>query len=266
LDSTKELNQRNNLADAYKVLIDQLIEISQDASTLDSIGASVTQFASAWEKEPSMAERTKNMLLAAEKAFDKLRSLPPSDQPAPKKPEELLLSIALAKRGLGKFDEAHQLFVQALQARQNNITIQCEAARNLLMAAQGKDPEKLKQAMLGAEPQANKKNLIWGFGQIAQLAVKDPAFQTQFFDARWNIARCRSWLADLEADPAKKQKLYEASLSDVNQTLVRFPDLGGTAKKAEFDRLTREIQQKAGKTPSGLAGLASAPPKSDNGN
>jgi hypothetical protein len=266
LDSTKELNQRNNLADAYKVLIDQLIEISQDASTLDSIGASVTQFASAWEKEPSMAERTKNMLLAAEKAFDKLRSLPPSDQPAPKKPEELLLSIALAKRGLGKFDEAHQLFVQALQARQNNITIQCEAARNLLMAAQGKDPEKLKQAMLGAEPQANKKNLIWGFGQIAQLAVKDPAFQTQFFDARWNIARCRSWLADLEADPAKKQKLYEASLSDVNQTLVRFPDLGGAAKKAEFDRLTREIQQKAGKTPSGLAGLASAPPKSDNGN
>lgn len=259
LESTKELAQRNSLADAYKVLIDQLIEVSKDASTLDSIGASVTQFASAWEKEPSMAEKAKNMLQAAEKAFDKLRSLPPADTSSPKKPEELLLNIALAKRGLGKFDEAHKLFVEALQIRQNNITIQIEAARNLQLAAQGKDPEKLKQAMLGAEPQANKKNLIWGFGQIAQLAVKDPVFQPQFFDARWNIARCRSQLAEAETDPDKKQKLFEASISDINQTMVRFPELGGPAKKAEFDRLTREIQQKAGKPATGLAGLAPAP-------
>ena len=266
LESTKDQTQRNNLADAYKVLIDQLIEVSKDASTLDSIGASVTQFATAWEKEPQMAEKAKNMLLAAEKAFDKLRSLPQSDQGPQKKPEELLLSIALTKRGLGKYDEAHQLFVQALQSRQNNITIQIEAARNLMMGAKGKDPEKLKQAMLGAEPQANKKNLIWGFGQIAQLAVKDPAFQTQFFDARWSIARCRSLLAEAETDPAKKQKLFDASLNDISQTMVRFPELGGSVKKAEFDRLAREIQQKSGKTPSGLAGLATATSQPDNGN
>jgi hypothetical protein len=264
LEGTKDLSQRNSLADAYKVLIDQLIEISKDASTLDSIGASVTQFASAWEKEPSMAEKAKNMLLAAEKAFEKLRSLPPSDQAASKKPEELLRSMALAKSGLGKFDEAQQLFLQALQIRSGNITIQMEAARNLMMAARGKDTEKLKQALLGAEPQPNKKNLIWGFGQIAQLAAKDPNFQDQFFEARWNVARCRSLLADAETDPAKKQKLFDAALNDITQTMVRFPELGGPARKPEFDRLTREIQQKAGKPPSGLAGLNAALPKIDN--
>jgi len=266
LESTKEQAQKNNLADAYKVLIDQLIEISKDASTLDSIGASVTQFATAWEKEPQMAEKAKNMLLAAEKAFDKLRSLPQSDQGPQKKPEELLLSIALAKRGLGKYDEANQLFVQALQVRQNNITIQVEAARNLMMAAKGKDQEKLKQAMLGAEPQANKKNLIWGFGQIAQLAVKDQAFQTQFFEARLNIADCRSQLAEAETDPAKKQKLFDAAINDISQTMIRFPELGGPAKKDEFDRLARKIQQKSGKTASGLAGLATAANQPGSGN
>lgn len=262
LESTKDIGQKNKLADAYKILIDQLIEVSKDPSTLESIGASVTQFATAWEKEPSMAEKANSMLRAAEKAFDKLRSLPADPQQSQKKPEELLLSIALAKRGLGKFEEAHQLFIQALQVRPNNITIQIEAARNLQLWSKGQDAEKLKQAMLGAEPQANKKNLIWGFGQIAQLAVKEPNFQSQFFDARWNIARCRSQLADVEMDPAKKQKLYDGSLNDITQTLVRFPELGGPAKKAEFDRLAREIQQKTGKTPSGLAGLA--PPTEPN--
>lgn len=262
LESTKDIGQKNKLADAYKILIDQLIEVSKDPSTLESIGASVTQFATAWEKEPSMAEKANSMLRAAEKAFDKLRSLPADPQQSQKKPEELLLSIALAKRGLGKFEEAHQLFIQALQVRPNNITIQIEAARNLQLWSKGQDAEKLKQAMLGAEPQANKKNLIWGFGQIAQLAVKEPNFQSQFFDARWNIARCRSQLADVEMDPAKKQKLYDGSLNDITQTMVRFPELGGPAKKAEFDRLAREIQQKTGKTPSGLAGLA--PPTEPN--
>jgi hypothetical protein len=256
LESTQDIPQRNQLADAYKILIDQLIEVSKDAATLDSIGASVTQFATAWEREPSMAEKAKNMLIAAEKAFDKMRGLPASDPSNAKNPEGLLLNIALVKRGLQKFDEAHALMIQALQVRPNNITIQIEAARNLHLWSKGGDAEKLKQAMLGAEPQANKKNLIWGYGQIAQLARQDPNFQSQFFDARWNIARCRSQLADLETDPAKKQKFYEASLNDIAQTLVRYPELGGPAKKTEFDRLAREIQQKAGKPALGLPGLA----------
>jgi hypothetical protein len=248
LELTKDAGQKANLADAYQILVDQLVGVSTDASTLESLGASVTQLASSWEKEPSLQGKVAGMMLSAEKAFDKLLSLPPSEQEKlQRKPEELLLSLALAKRGAGKNEEAHKLFIQGLQKSPNNLTIQIEAARNLQSWAKTKDAEKLRQAMLGAEPQANKKNLIWGWGQIAQRTINAQNFQEQFFDARWNIARCRSFLADLETDPEKKKKLYDAAVKDIEQTSVRFPELGGPIKKAEFDRLLREVQQKAGK-------------------
>jgi tetratricopeptide (TPR) repeat protein len=248
LELTNDVGQKANLADSYQILVDQLVGVSTDASTLESLGASVTQLASAWENVPGLQGKVASMMVSAEKAFDKLLALPPSEQEKlQRKPEELLLSLALAKRGAGKFDEAHKLFIQGLQKSPNNLTIQIEAAKNLQLSSKGKDAEKLRQAMLGAEPQANKKNLVWGWGQIAQRTMNAQNFQDQFFDARWNIARCRSYLADIENDPDKKKKLYEASIKDIEQTRVRFPELGGPIKKAEFDRLLREVQQKAGK-------------------
>ncbi|MFM8400787.1 MAG: hypothetical protein ACKOAH_23415, partial [Pirellula sp.] len=52
-----------------------------------------------------------------------------------------------------------------------------------------------------------------------------------------------------------KQKLYEAGIADISQTYSRFPELGGPESRNEFDRLLRELQQKANKPTTGLAGL-----------
>jgi len=54
---------------------------------------------------------------------------------------------------------------------------------------------------------------------------------------------------------AEKQKLYEAGITDISQTYSRFPELGGPESRNEFDRLLRELQQKANKPTTGLAGL-----------
>ena len=147
----------------------------------------------------------------------------------------------------------------------NNITIQIEAARNLQQWAGSKDSEKLKQAMLGTELLPNKKNLIWGWGQIAQTTSKYPNFQKEFFDARLNVARCRAMIGDNQTGDAEKQKLYDAAISDINTTAVRFPELGGPETFKEFDKLLREIQQKAKKPVTGItpAAAGGAKPAAD---
>jgi tetratricopeptide (TPR) repeat protein len=262
LEANKDPAQQAKLADAFKILIDQLVGLSSDAATLESAGSAMNALSANLEKMPSLAAKVPSLMQSAERAFDKMQSLPESElQKIQRKPEEVTLNLAIAKRGAGKFEEAHQLFTKALQKNASNITIQIEAARNLQQWSNGKDVEKLKQAMLGTEQQPNKKNLIWGWGQIAQITSKYPNFQKQFFDARWNVARCRSLLGDAENDPTKKQKLYETTIGDITQTLVRFPELGGQSSYLEFDRLLREVQQKASKPVSGLAGInVNAPP------
>lgn len=259
LEANKSTEQQVKLATAFKILIDQLIGISQDPAIIESSGAAMVVLATNLEKIPSMSGTVASMMESAEKSFEKLRKLTPEElSKIQRKPEEILLKLAMAKRGSKKYKEAHELFIEALKKNANNITIQIEAANNLQKWSEGKNPDLLKQAMLGAEPQPNNKKLIWGWGQIAQMTSKYPNFQKEFFESRLNIARCRAALGDSQTVAAEKQKLYEAAISDISQTAIRFPELGGPTSFAEYDRLLREVQQKAGKPVTGVAGMQAA--------
>lgn len=255
LEANKNAEQQAKLASCFKILIDQLTGVSSDPAVIESAGAAMIVLATNMEKVPTLAAKAPEMMATAEKAFTKLSSLTPAElEKIKRKPEEIMLKLALTKRGARKFDEANKLFIEALQKNQNNITVQMEAARNLQQWSAGKDVEKLKSAMLGAETLPNKKKLIWGWGQIAQVTARYPNFQKEFFEARLNIARCRGLIADASSG-AEKQKLYEAGITDISQTYSRFPELGGPESRNEFDRLLRELQQKANKPTTGLAGL-----------
>jgi hypothetical protein len=265
LESNKNAQQQAKLASCFQILIEQLTGVSSDPSVIESAGAAMIVLATNMEKTPALASKATEMMATAEKAFTKLSSLSAADlEKIKRKPEEIMLKLALTKRGAKKFQEANKLFIEALQKNQNNITVQMEAARNLQQWSGGKDIEKLKSAMLGAEPMDNKKKLVWGWGQIAQVTARYPNFQKEFFEARLNIARCRGLIADASS-PADKQKLYDAGIADISQTYSRFPELGGAETRNEFDRLLRELQQKANKPATGLAGLPKidAQPTSD---
>jgi tetratricopeptide (TPR) repeat protein len=254
LETSKNPEQQAKLANCFKILIDQLTGVSSDPGVIESGGAAMIVLASNLEKVPALASKATEMMAIAEKAYTKLSQMPAAElEKIKRKPEELMLKLAITKRGAGKYEEANKLLVEALTKNQSNITVQIEAAKNLQQWAAGKDVEKLKMAMLGAEPQANKKKLVWGWGQIAQTTVRFPNFQKEFFEARLNIAKCRAMIADNSG--TEKQKLYDAAIADITQTYSRFPELGGVAMRGEFDRLLREVQQKAGKQPTGIAGL-----------
>jgi tetratricopeptide (TPR) repeat protein len=255
MEVNKNPEQQAKLASCFKILIDQLTGVSSDPAVIESAGAAMIVLATNLEKVPALAARAPEMMATAEKAYAKLSTLSPEElEKIKRKPEEIMLKLGLAKRGAKKYEEANKLFIEALQKNQSNITVQIEAARNLQLSSGGKDIEKLKSAMLGAETLPNKKKLIWGWGQIAQVTARYPNFQKEFFEARLNIARCRGLIGDASSG-ADKQKLYEAAIADISQTYSRFPELGTPETRNEFDRLLREMQQKASKPATGLAGL-----------
>ena len=265
LESNKNAEQQAKLASCFKILIEQLTGVSSDPAVIESAGSAMIVLATNMEKNPALAPKSSEMMVTAEKAFTKLSSLSPAElEKIKRKPEEIMLKLALSKRGAQKYQEAHTLFVEALQKNQNNITVQMEAARNLQLWSAGKDIDKLKSAMLGAEPLDNRKKLVWGWGQIAQVTARYPNFQKEFFEARLNIARCRGLIGDASSG-ADKQKLYDAAIADISQTYSRFPELGGPDTRIEYDRLLRELQQKANKPATGLAGFPKidAPPSTD---
>ncbi len=256
LSQTQDMEVKSNLADAFKILIEQLVEVGDDASTLDSAGTALYSLAVELAKVPTLSGRAKAMMEVVEKAFLKLAAKSPSDLEAIKrKPDEVTLKLALARRGCGKYAEASKSFAELLSKNSSNITIQVEATKNLEQWSGGKDASLLKKAMLGAEPNDKGKNQIWGWGQIAQVTSRNQNFLDIFFDARLNIARCRKGIADAEADPKKRTEIYAKAIEDIRQTYKAYPNLGGPVSLQRFDTLSREIQTLQSKPVTGLQGL-----------
>ena len=113
--------------------------------------------------------------------------------------------------------------------------------------------ELLKKAVEGAEPNAKKTNVIWGWGKISDATTKKVSdFRDIYFEARLNIAKCVRAMALLEPSPEKKKQGLERALNKIRETHLFYPELGSTEIKATFEKLLREIQRDLGKPIAGL--------------
>ncbi len=246
-------NQQATLAETFQILIDQLVGVSEDPSTLDSCGAAANDLATNLKKLPGLASNATGLMQAAEKAYTKLKNKKPEElEKIHRKPEEIILRLALAKSGAGKFSESHPLFVEALKKNPNNITLQMEAARNLQQWAGNKDLELIRKAIAGTEPGQGGKNVIWGWGEIAKAASKNQNFREQLYESRFNLAVCREIQGDTETDPKNKQKAYENGIKEITQVAVMFQLKLNPKWLQEFDTQMRSLQKKAGQPVVGI--------------
>jgi hypothetical protein len=125
------------------------------------------------------------------------------------------------------------------------LTAQIEAARNYQQWSAAKDPDLLKKAMFGAEPDQRQKNIVWGWGNISKMLSSQmgnrPELQKIFFEARLQLATCRRLLGKTQP-AAEQKKLLEQAVSDIRQTYLAYPELGGPESKSSFDKLLRLLQ------------------------
>lgn len=254
LESSESTEEQAKLGAAFGVLIQQLVGVSSDIAILDSVGSSVLSLARKMRDTPSLAANAKPLMVIAEAVLSKVAAKPAAELiEAKRKPEELQLKLALAKSGAGKFEEAHALFVQSLIANPKNLTLQVEAARNLQMWANGKDIELIKKAVFGAEPDAKKTNILWGWGKINSVtAARVSDFKEIFFEARLSISSGLRAIALGETNAEKKKQGLERALSKIRETVQTYPELGSPEIRTSFEKLLRELQQDLGKPVIGL--------------
>jgi tetratricopeptide (TPR) repeat protein len=158
----------------------------------------------------------------------------------------------------GNYALAVEQFEAILKEKPNMLELQQATATALQAWGSAKrDVKVLEQSIRGMKPQANGKNLVWGWLQLATVAdyAKRKAEQSGddspqnkeaaakyldvYFLARYQAAQARLAAAKLAtgASRAKQIATVRQSIAALKQL---YPDLGGTHWQAKFDALLKE--------------------------
>jgi tetratricopeptide (TPR) repeat protein len=160
---------------------------------------------------------------------------------------------------LGEYKKGVDQYAEMLRERPSMLEVQQAAAAALqAWGVAEKRQAALDQAIRGARPDDEGKNLIWGWLRLAAAAdshkqraaensASDPAAAENierlteiFFDARYNIALARVQGAEF-AEPASKLQQLRSAKKNIESMRTLYPDLGGPKWKAAFEALLKRI-------------------------
>lgn len=167
------------------------------------------------------------------------------------------LRLAQCERQLGEYDAATETLTQMLSNGPALLEVQQTAAQTLQDWGVATDSvERLEEAIAGAKPASDGKNVLWGWSKIAAIAGRyagtDPKRRDLFFLAWRNVAASRYQAALLDAGAGRQEQLRKAA-STIRAVQRQNPELGGADSRQAFDALLREIQSAAGDRVTGLA-------------
>ena len=169
--------------------------------------------------------------------------------------------LADCLRGMGDYAEAVQFYAEVLQKKPNLLDVQQAAATTLQeQGVTERDIKVIDQAIRGAMPQANQKNLIWGWLRMAALAdhsvrkiqqsgdAQSPEmkqrlakYEDLFFEARYRVAEAR-YLAGRISTGTEKAKHLRSARQNIQSMKQLYPDLGGERRKAAYEKLLQNIE------------------------
>jgi len=161
-------------------------------------------------------------------------------------------------RAREQYEAAYEQYSKILNEKPSILELQQATAMVLQQwGIAEQNSEKIEQAIRGALPQANQKNLIWGWLHMAKIAdyqrrkaertatdnpvaLKSVAkYEDLFFSARYNAAKARFESAKIANDP-KQLSTVRQSLKAMMQL---YPKLGGPKWKAAFAELLLQVEQ-----------------------
>ncbi len=243
-------DRKTKLIDAFRVFLDRIAQSSQDPDTLLWVGQTLSQMGeSAMAPGESVASgQAKDLVTSAVETFENLKAN------AKDLPLTVDYQLGRSYRLLGRYKDAVEVLANILTQKPMMLDAQVEAATAYEQWA-GTDPARAgliyKAALAGTRPNPNhpkKENTIWGWGVISQRTSGNPKFSEMFFDARYHVAKCRFLMGSAN----KSEQEMERAVSDITQVAALYPEMGGAAKRQEFDALLKEIQKRLGRKPEGL--------------
>lgn len=172
--------------------------------------------------------------------------------------------LADCQRGLGKYAEAMQQYANVLRKKPNLLELQRAAATTLQeWGLNEKNTGVIDKAIRGTMPQADQKNLVWGWLRLAAIAnyatrqaeqggdpqspdtrQKIAKYHDLFFEARFNAAKARFIAAQISTGAEKKKHLRTARQS-IQSMAQLYPELGGAKRKKAFEDLLQKVESES---------------------
>jgi tetratricopeptide (TPR) repeat protein len=182
------------------------------------------------------------------------------------------LRMASIFKERGKWDEALEQIDWILKdpKRQNSLDTQVQAAELLQAAgleAAGENPGRaealLKEAIVGRKQGGS---VIWGWNGLANKLSRQASAgtdekslrsRTLFFESRLAVAACLLDRAKLPGKPKEQaDELLGKAVTAISTTRKMYPDLGGDAMAARYEKVLKDTQKKQGTVnPRGFAEL-----------
>ncbi len=221
-------------------LLDSVDKDSDDPKILLWSGSTMTGVASVLA-DRSMKKEASPLFQQALTALNRARKLGLKDE---RLNLELDRQSAIAKRGLGQYQEAIDDIKTLLKTSPRELNLQLDAAETL--QAWGKDTrrsEALVQALMGTEPIKGKNNrqtnLIWGWEKLV-LALKDnPSYAGAYYQSLYGLIEARFEYGMIK----NNEKAKTAALKVLDNARARDSQLGGTQWKPKFDALESKIKE-----------------------
>jgi tetratricopeptide (TPR) repeat protein len=242
---------RSKLVEAFRIFLEKISQTTEDPATLQWVGRTLLTLAES-SMPPGLVKAngdSETLLKTSIETFGRVSAK------GGEIPTDVHFQVGRAHRLLGQYKQAIDAFSVVLKASPMALNAQFEAA---LAYEQWASDAKMnpkhvsgayKAALSGARPEGPKKQfLIWGWGKISQLTSGNPQLRDKFFDARYHLALSRFLWGKSQAD----QELMGRSLKDITQVAALYPELGGPAKKADFEKLLKQIQKELAQDPVGF--------------
>ncbi|MEZ6133588.1 MAG: hypothetical protein R3C53_01630 [Pirellulaceae bacterium] len=253
LAETKDVAKRNRLADAVLLVVGEAGK-SESFNTQYWAASTKTEIAKELASDPSGREKANKAFAEGAAILTRIlakeESTPGWIQPAAAK-TQVRISLSRAQSGMGDHQSAVLGLGEILDENNGLLDVQIEAAE-ILTAWGAKSPPRYRDAIMGGRRKAGS-NVIWGWGKIAQMTNNQPNFSEQFYDARYQLAKSRFLFAKTIANAEQRTDEIRRAEKDITSTAALYPELGGEAKKKEFDALLRIIQKELGQPATGLA-------------
>jgi len=211
-----------------------------------------------------LSESARANLTKARNAYQQLIADAAKDPKLPPSETSVLaakLQLGECLRALGEYNQALDTFSAVLKERESSLEVQRAAAQTYQDRGQAEDARWLENAIHGGyKLRSTGQNRIWGWLKISQVAARaarsNEKYRDTFFEARFNVARCRYLAAMKNKGDDHKRDLAKAKQSIQSLAQV-YPDLGGERWRGKFDALVKQIQSAGGEKASGLSEFSS---------
>lgn len=229
-----QIDAYNEVRTSFQTFLEKMFE--REAQSVGSLTwIAVTYFGLAQGSKADDGSMTKD----AREFFDKAaityqtildRAAAEEDFIEEKRLKGVRLRLANCRRNQEEFEMADELIKAVLANSERSLDAQVEA--NLLYQDWGISGVPDGAAKLQTAIRGNADAKMWGWGQTALRlqrlidvsAENEEQYTDSFYEARYNVARCRIELGKLQSSTAKRDAEIERAISEINSFVRITPD------------------------------------------